>query len=323
MLASELGISRIPVLNAYAQLLAEGYFESRVGAGTQICGSLPDHVTPRKIGGGSGRVRSGARPVSQRSSTLPPGERPAWLRGQGPFSVGQVAFSQFPTQLWSRLVVRHSRSLDATSLYYGDVMGSENLREAIATYLRTARAVHCEAHQIMIVSGSQQALDISARVLLDPGDHVWLENPGYGFARDVLATTGCSFVPVPVDNEGLDVAAGIKRCRKARAVYVTPSHQFPLGVTMSASRRLQLLDWAQSSGAWIIEDDYDGEYRYGSMPIASLHGLDNNARVVYIGTFIKVLFPSLRLGYVVIPPDLINRFLAARRAMDLSPPSFF
>jgi GntR family transcriptional regulator/MocR family aminotransferase len=151
---------------------------------------------------------------------------------------------------------------------------------------------------------------------------VWVEDPGYPLARDAFALTGCRLVPVPVDQEGLDVVAGIKRCRKARAAFVTPSHQFPLGVTMSASRRLRLLDWAQNTGSWIIEDDYDSEYRYESSPIASLQGLDANARVIYIGTFSKVLFPSLRLGYLVMPSDLVGRFVAIRRAMDLGAPTF-
>ncbi|MFZ0953274.1 MAG: PLP-dependent aminotransferase family protein, partial [Candidatus Sulfotelmatobacter sp.] len=199
-------------------------------------------------------------------------------------------------------------------------MGSRPLRQTIATYLRTARSLRCSAEQIMIVSGSQQALEISARVLLDSGSPVWVEEPGYRLAQDAFALNGCHLIPVPVDREGLDVSAGIKRCRRARAALVTPSHQFPLGVTMSASRRFQLLEWAQSTGAWIIEDDYDSEYRYESLPVASLQGLDGNARVIYIGTFSKVLFPSLRLGYIVIPVDLIDGFLRTRRAMDLGPP---
>jgi GntR family transcriptional regulator/MocR family aminotransferase len=212
--------------------------------------------------------------------------------------------------------------MEAKSFHYGDHKGSKALREAIAGYLRTARSLHCQADQIMIVSGSQQALEISARVLLDPGSRVWIEEPAYGLAKDVLTLAGCHLVPVPVDAEGLDVSAGIARCRKAQAAFVTPSHQFPLGVTMSASRRLRLLDWAQSSGSWIIEDDYDSEFRYQSMPVAALQGLDANARVIYIGTFSKVLYPSLRLGYVVIPPDLVHRFVTIRRAMDISPASF-
>ena len=190
-------------------------------------------------------------------------------------------------------------------------------------YLRTARGVRCEAAQIMIVSGSQQALEISARVVLDPGDAVWMEEPGYRFARNVFMFHKCPVIPVSVDSEGLNVAQGIKQDRKARAALVTPSHQYPLGVTMSATRRLQLLEWAEKAGSWILEDDYDSEYRYESMPIPSLQGLDRNARVLYIGTFSKVLFPALRLGYVVIPPDLVDRFLAVRLAMDIGPPTFF
>jgi GntR family transcriptional regulator/MocR family aminotransferase len=237
--------------------------------------------------------------------------------------VSQVDFGHFPFQVWNSLVTRHCRNTYAKSLDYGDPRGSKDLREAIATYLRTARGVRCETEQIMIVSGSQQALEISARVFLDPGSRVWMEEPGYRFARNVFAMNGCRIVAGPVDYQGLNVAVGIKRCRTARAALVTPSHQYPLGVTMSASRRMQLLDWAHSSGSWIIEDDYDSEFRYESMPIASLQGLDCNARVIYIGTLSKVLFPSLRLGYLVIPPDLIERFLTVRLAMDICPPRFY
>ena len=201
-------------------------------------------------------------------------------------------------------------------------MGSQDLRDAIATYLGAARGVRCDAQQIMVVSGSQQALELSARVRLDPGSRVWIEEPGYPLARHVLTMHAAQMIPVPVDEEGLDVEEGIKRCRNARAVAVTPSHQYPLGVTMSASRRFQLLDWAEASGAWILEDDYDSEYRYESKPIASLQGLDSHSRVIYIGTFSKVLFPSLRLGYIVLPPDLVDHFAAVRRAMDLGPPGF-
>jgi len=155
--------------------------------------------------------------------------------------------------------------------------------------------------------------------LLDPGDQVWMEEPCYRLARQVFAISGCRLVPVPVDGEGMNVADGVKRARKARVAYVTPSHQFPLGVTMSAARRLQLLEWAERAGSWIIEDDYDSEYRYDSLPIASLQGLDRHARVIYTGTFSKTLFPSLRIGYVVIPEDLVDRFAAVRHAMDVYP----
>lgn len=324
MLASELGISRLPILNAYAQLLAEGYIESRVGAGTVISKSLPDQIAssePRRTQT-SVRLHPGPRLPSKRSSLLGAVDNVSWPRGRGAFVVSQIAFDEFPVQIWNSLVMRHSRKACAESFDYGSPLGSKDLREAIASYVRTARGVRCEANQIMIISGSQQGLEISTRVLLDPGSSVWMEEPGYRFARNVFVFHGCRIVPVVVDGEGLNVAAGIKQCRNARAALVTPSHQYPLGVTMSASRRLQLLDWAENSGSWIIEDDYDNEYRYETSPIASLQGLDSNSRVIYIGTFSKVLFPSLRIGYIVVPRDLVDRFLVARRAMDISPASF-
>jgi len=322
--ASEMGVSRFPVLNAYAQLLAEGYLQSRVGAGTMVSGSLPEQLTlSGPMGVRSAPARSGRRLVSRHCSQLPRKENLPWMALSGPFRVGQVAFDQFPLHTWSALIARHSRNADGESFRYGDLMGHKALRQAIANYLGTARAVRCEPEQVLIVNGSQQALEITTRVLLNPGDRVWIENPTYRLARDVFTLNGCRPEPIPVDNEGLDVPAGVRKCRKARAAFVTPSHQFPLGVTMSASRRLQLVEWAHNSGAWIIEDDYDSEYRYESLPIPSLQGLDSNSRVVYIGTFSKVLFPSVRLGYIVVPPDLIDRFVTMRRVMDLGPPTFY
>ena len=323
-LASELGVSRIPVLNAYAQLLAEGYFESRVGAGTVVSITLPDQITPPPERAFPLRVNRPPRPVSRACSTVPSVAKVLpWLAAHwGAFLLGEPALDEFPFKLWSRLIVRRSRNMHLASMRYSDPMGAKELREAIAAYVRTARGVRCEAEQVMIVSGSQQALQITSRVLLDPGSPIWMEEPGYRFARYVFNLNGCKIVPVPVDDEGLNVAAGIKKCRNARAVLVTPSHQYPLGVTMSASRRLQLLDWSHRSGSWIIEDDYDSEFRYDSMPIASLQGLDPYSRVVYIGTFSKVMSPSLRLGYIVVPPDLVERFLAVRFTADISPPTF-
>jgi GntR family transcriptional regulator/MocR family aminotransferase len=323
VLASELGISRIPVLNAYAQLLAEGYFEGRTGAGTFVCSSLPNQPVVSEEAARAVQIRSAPRSASHRSSLVPQRATEPWVFGTGAFSIGQLAFDHFPFQKWTSILTRHCRKVHAGSLNYGDPMGSADFREIIATYLRTARAVRCDAKQIMIVSGSQQALDICARALLDPGGRVWIEDPSYSLLRYALMLAGCELVPVPVDSEGLDVAEGIRFCRKAQAAWVTPSHQYPLGVTMSASRRLQLLEWARETGAWIIEDDYDSEYRYESMPIASLQGLDRDARVIYIGTFSKTLFPSLRLGYMVIPPDLVDRFAAVRRVIDVCPPQLY
>jgi GntR family transcriptional regulator/MocR family aminotransferase len=311
-LARELRVSRLPVLDAYSQLLAEGYFESRVGSGTFIATALR---VERESGPAENRPLHGTRRISELAEGVPPYEKGA--AALGPFQVGQPDLHSFPIEVWSKLVARYSRAIRVKGLQYGDPMGLLELREAIAHYLRTSRAVHCEASQIMIVSGSQQALDLCTRVLLDAGSPAWVEEPGYWLVRQLLQAAGVRAVPVPVDAEGLNVRDGARRSRKARAVFVTPSHQYPLGVTMSAARRLELLDWAQRAGAWVIEDDYDSEYRYDSMPIASLQGLDTNARVVYIGTFSKVMFPSLRLGYLVIPPDLVGRFTAIRHLMDL------
>ncbi len=323
-LALELKLSRIPVLTAYSQLLAEGYCETRIGAGTFVSRSLPQQepVHGRQPGRNQA-VAPKPRSVARRAQWLEPYRPQPWLGGLGAFCVGQPAYEEFPFHLWAKLVARHCRHPHINSLHYGGPFGWDGLRAAICSYLRTSRAVRCDPHQIMIVSGSQQALELTTRVLLDAGDAAWVEEPGYWLTKQVLTALGCKLAPVPVDGEGLDVAQGIRRCSKARAAYITPSHQFPLGVTMSAARRLQLLDWAERSGSWIVEDDYDSEYRYDSMPIASLQGLDRCDRVIYIGTFSKTLFPGLRLGYIVIPEDLLGRFAAIRNAMDLGSPHLY
>jgi GntR family transcriptional regulator/MocR family aminotransferase len=323
-LASELQISRIPVLNAFEQLLAEGYFEARVGAGTFVASSLPDEppAPAARAAAQEPAARPARREVAHRAGALVRPPEP-WLKGRGAFRLSQPAVEHFPFQVWSSLIARHCRNPRGSLLHYGGPMGYRPFREAVAAYLRTMRAVRCEADQIMVVSGSQHALEIACRVLLDPGSRVWVEEPGYSGARDVLTMAGARLVPVPIDQEGLDVTAGIARSPRARAAYVTPSHQYPLGVTMSATRRLQLLDWAQRSGAWILEDDYDSEFRYGSQPFPALQGLDRDSRVLYIGTFSKVLFPALRLGYLVIPTDLVARFATVRETMDICPPALY
>jgi GntR family transcriptional regulator / MocR family aminotransferase len=323
-LARDLSVSRFPVLDAYAQLLAEGYLETREGSGTFVSRCLPEQqMSVARAAGDATQAISGARPVARRNSLYPTFCFPPMLRGWGSFGVHQPALDQFPFPVWSSLVSRYSQNPQASAIHHIDPLGSERFREAIRDYLRTSRGVKCEADQVMVVSGSQQALDITARVLLDPGNSVWVEEPGCSLQRTVLAAAGCRLVPVPVNNEGLIVANGLQRSRKARAAFVTPSHQYPLGSTMSATRRIQLLNWAQESGAWIIEDDCDSEYRYESPPIASMHGLDVNSRVIYIGTFSKVLFPSLRVGYVVIPRDLVGMFVTVRHAMDIFPPYLY
>jgi GntR family transcriptional regulator/MocR family aminotransferase len=230
--------------------------------------------------------------------------------------VSLPALEHFPTKVWSKLVNRHLRKSTRQLMAYGDAKGYLPLREAIAEYLGAVRAVRCEPSQVLVTTGSQQGLQLSAQVLLDANDRVWIEEPGYPGARQALMMAGAQLVSVPVDHEGINVAEGIRRAPSAHAVYITPSHQYPLGVTMTATRRMQLLNWAMRSGAWIIEDDYDSEYRLEGRPIASLQGLDTDARVIYVGTFSKVMFPALRLGYVVVPKDLVEAFSTARDATD-------
>ncbi len=313
--ADEMGVSRNTVLNAFNQLLAEGYVEGRIGSGTYISHTLPNEMLEVR---GNGRANHPALParralsrrgevisktvVSVAVATGPP----------RPFRSGVPSLDAFPTNTWYKLTARHWRNSPHHLMRYGQPAGYQPLREAIAAYLGAVRAVHCVPEQVILVSGSQQGLDIAARVLLDPGDAAWVEDPGFHGARAALLAAGATLIPVPVDQEGLDVEAGISRGDKARVVYVTPSHQLPLGSTLSLARRLALLKWASKARAWILEDDYDSEFRYAGRPLASLQGLDGQGRVIYIGTFSKVLFPSLRLGYMVAPVDLVDAFIKAR-----------
>ncbi len=319
-LASELNISRIPVLQAYEQLLAEGYFETFVGAGTCVAGSIPDEsLSPATSRRALQEIaqKPGLRRISRRGTALTHAPVQPWLNVSGAFRVSLPALDHFPISIWSKLVARHSRRPPRGIMAYGDAMGYLPFREAIAEYLGASRGVRCEPSQILVTTGSQLALQLSAQVLLNPKDPVWMEEPGYPGARQAFLTAGARLLPAPVDDEGISVTDIIRRDRGARAVYVTPSHQYPLGTTLSATRRMLLLNWAVRAGAWIIEDDYDSEYRFGSRPIAALQGLDSDARVIYVGTFSKVMFPALRLGYMVIPNDLAPAFSAARDAADI------
>ncbi len=323
VMAVELGVSRNTVMAAFDQLLAEGYLEGRIGAGTYVTRTLPDDaLRARRMPPLPAMKSRRGRGVSQRGAALM--SLPVTQSRAGApraFRPGMPAFDAFPTEEWARYVSRRWRTPSPELLGYGDAAGYGPLREAIALHLAVARGVRCDAQQVVIVAGSQQALDLAARVLLDPGDAVWMEDPGYPGARAALASAGTQLVPVPVDNEGLDVSAGIARKADAAMVYVSPSHQYPLGVTMSLSRRLALLEWARTAGAWVLEDDYDSEYRYAGRPLAALQGLDTDGRVIYLGTFSKVMLPSLRLGYLVLPPDLVDAFVAARAVADRHSPS--
>lgn len=317
--AAELGVSRNTVMLAFDALLSEGYLQGKMGSGTYVTGTLPDKLlqatqpssqvsappSPRHFLSKRGQAIAGI-PVGAVST-------PEAIR---PFQHGLPAVFDFPFDIWARIAARVLRWMPYHSLGYGEAAGYYPLREAIADYLRTARAVRCDAEQIIIVNGSQQALDLAARVLLDPGETAWVEDPGYFGAKRAFAGAGVEIIPVPLDAEGLDVERGRELDSGARLIYVTPSHQYPLGVTMSLARRLQLLEWANQSAAWILEDDYDSEYRYSGRPLSSLQGLDQHGRVIYLGTFSKVLFPALRIGYLAVPENLANAFIAAKSVSD-------
>jgi GntR family transcriptional regulator/MocR family aminotransferase len=323
-LAGELGVSRNTVLNAYEQLLAEGYLEGKVGSGTYVSRTLPEDMIQVCGGGEPGRSRPPKRRALSRRGELLARTSSSVSRSSGvaqPFRPGIPALDAFPFATWMRLVARHHRRPSRELLGYDHSAGYAPLRRAIAAHLGPARAVRCDAGQVVISTGSQQGLDLIARILLDAGDAAWIEDPGYPGARAALQAAGVHLAPVPVDADGLDVAAGGARCPNARLAYVTPSHQYPLGVTLSLARRLALLEWARRADAWVVEDDYDSEFRYAGRPLAALQGLDCDGRVIYLGTFGKPLFPSLRLGYLVVPPDLVDAFVAARAVIDRQAPT--
>jgi GntR family transcriptional regulator / MocR family aminotransferase len=339
VLAHELQVSRNTTAAALAQLRAEGYLEVRPRSGTFVSPLLPDTTLaaprPRErataAGRPSGRPTRPAPPVrAARLSRHPAlsrhGTRLAALAAPTggparPFRIGVPALDAFPWELWARLTSRRLRhSPDAIS-GYGAPAGYAPLREAIAAHVAAARGATCTAAQVVITSGTQQALDLVARLLIDEGDAVWLEDPGYPSARAAFAAVGARLVPVPLDAEGLDVAAGARRAPRPRLVHTTPSRQYPLGITMSAARRFELLRWAQGANAWIVEDDYDSEFRYVSRPLACLQGLDESGRVLYVGTFSKTMFPGLRLGYVIVPDALAAAFATARGVADWHSPA--
>jgi GntR family transcriptional regulator/MocR family aminotransferase len=361
-LAAALGVARNTVVNAFEQLIAEGYLESQVGAGTTVARMLPDarpgptlrppphlqwrgeersgndqrdrrdqavrsdHPAPSADGEQGSRAATGGPrvgPLSRRGALLATtrvsvGAQPAPVQ---PFRTGTPDFAAFPSTVWARITAQHWQRPAPELLTYGDPAGYAPLRAAIAAYLGEARAVRCTPDQVIVVAGSQQGVDLAARLLLDPGDAAWVEDPGYLGARAALTAAGAHLVPVPVGPEGLDVAAGMARAPHARLAYVAPSHHFPLGVMLSLQARLALLDWAAREHAWVVEDDYDSEYRYGGRPLAAMQGLDHAGRVIYVGTFSKVLFPALRLGYVVVPPDVAPAFAAARALADRHSPT--
>jgi GntR family transcriptional regulator / MocR family aminotransferase len=307
--AVQYGISRGTVVTVFEQLQAEGYLTGRAGAGTRVNARLFRGVHKKQ----AAQPRLSKLPVSVRGV---PTSRPA-----RPFRTHEPALTEFPTDIWARVAGRRLRRASSSLLAPGDPRGYPPLREAIATYLLSSRGVNCSADSVVIVSGVQQGLDLVARLLIKPGDAAWMEDPGYFGAVSAFSQAGARIIPVPVDEYGLAVSRGEEVCKYAKVAYLTPAHQFPLGVSMSLERRLALLKWARETGAFLIEDDYDSEYRFEGRPIPALQGLDKQGSVIFLGSFNKVLFPSLRLGYLVAPPVLLDSLLALRLGADFYPPS--
>jgi GntR family transcriptional regulator / MocR family aminotransferase len=309
-LAAQYALARGTVVQAFEELQGEGYLEARVGSGTRVSPTLPDSLLTLALParrGGAAPVRRRTRPLSSFGRRLVPlrNLEPGPIRA---FRANQPALDLFPMKLWAQIAGRRLRRAGADLLLSCPPLGYPPLRQAVADYLGAARGVACTAERVAIVSGVQEGMDLAARLLLDPGDRAAVENPGYDGARHVFEALGARVVAVPVDEEGMRVEPAA--LAGARLVYVTPAHQFPLGVGMSLARRLALLEWAAAAGAVIFEDDYDGEYRYSGHPLPALQGLDRHGQVLFAGSFSKVLFPSLRLGYVVVPDDLVERFAA-------------
>lgn len=318
-LAQVTGLSRNTVLSAYDQLIAEGYIDSRAGSGTYVSSSLPDQVLTGPTMEPVPAADRGARRLSAKGERLREFPFRKWPPSQtGPmlFRAGLPALDHFPMDIWRRLTDKRMRLASVKTLAYDDPQGYRPLREAISAHLAAARGARCSPDQIIIVSGSQQGIAIVNEVLVDEGDQVLFEDPGYFAARSVFESSGARIVPVPVDEDGFDVAAAVQLAPNARLVYITPSHQNPLCVTMSLPRRRALLQWAETNGSWILEDDNASECRYRGRPLAALQGIDPHGRVLYAGTFSKVMFSSLRLGYLVAPPDLLPAMIRARELMD-------
>ncbi len=308
-LAGQYGLSRGTIVTAFEQLEAEGYVDGSVGSGTYVSKVLPEDLlqVQRTTDAAPRAPRRQPRSVSEYGRRMQPFPD-LEIQPVRAFRPNLPALDLFPMTLWAQITAHRLRRVSARLLQGCEPMGYGPLREAVAEYLGTSRGVKCAPEQVAIVGGAQEALDLVARLVLDPGDRVCMEDPGYVGADRVFEAAGAEISPVPLDGEGMELRE--PSLRGARLVYVTPGHQFPLGVTMSLPRRLALLEWARTSGALIFEDDYDSEFRYAGRPLPALQGLDRHGLVLFAGTFSKVLFPALRMGYLVIPPDLVDRFAA-------------
>lgn len=309
-LAEQWGVSRSVVVTAFEQLQAEGYIATRRGSGCfvspEVAVKKPERPAAAIDLSRYGRHLSGAPSAGFVFPATRPGRRYDFAYGRG-----DVA--DFPFARWRRLLTKHARQASARELDYGPAAGHPSLREAICTHVRRSRGVSCEPSQVIVVNGSQQAIDLVARVLVDPGDAVAIENPHYQGTRAILAASGARLCPVDVDEAGLDPS---NLPPSARALFLTPSHQFPTGGVLTMARRLAILDWANRCGAVVVEDDYDGEFRYDGQPLESLQGLDGGGRVIYVGTFSRTVFAALRIGYLIVPKALVGVFEAAKWLAD-------
>ena len=318
-MAERLGVARTSVVAAFDQLLAEGYVESRRGSGTFVgvdLAGLP-RISPRHRK--PGVAKSPSTPRLRRA--FQDFERATVQAEARPFNTGRTLMDARTVETWRKITNQVMRSPRNDHLGYTDPRGLVGLRQNLCEYLRAARAVRCDPEQIMVTSGTQHAIDIAIRVVLEPNDEVWVEEPGYPLTHAQLVLAKIRPSPIPIDPQGIAVDAGIRIAPRARAAFITPSHQFPTGVVLSMARRLELLSWARENDAFIIEDDYTSEFRYSGPPLSSLQGLDDSERVIYIGTLNKALFPGLRLGYAVVPPPLIQSFAGARFLIDRQAPT--
>ena len=313
--ANWMGVARASVVAAYELLLAEGYAVGRPGAGTFVAADLSEIVDEIA---GTAFAADDAEPPA-RAISLETMAWPADSVQPRPFTPGRTMMDARAVDTWLRASRRALRTLDPVHFAYTDPRGDIALREQIRDYLRAARGVVCESDQVIVTCGTQHGLDMAARVLISPGDPVWVEDPGYLPTYHTLSAIGARLSPTPVDTAGLIVSDGVARASGARMAIVTPSHQYPLGVTMGMGRRLELLAWAREARAWVVEDDYASEFRYTGPPLTSLQGLDGGERVIYLGTFNKSLFPGLRMGFLVAPRALAAAFSAARQLVDRQP----
>ncbi|BAZ42851.1 GntR family transcriptional regulator [Calothrix sp. NIES-4101] len=320
-MAKALGVSRSTVTQSYEQLLSEGYLETVIGSGTYICTQLPDDLFDSQPVESIEKNNSAKIKFSEYGMNLLQTKNVPILNEKQleiSFRYGRPALNKFPIKLWKKLLDKYCNTSLEWLDYSTEPLGYKPLREAIAIYISRVRGINCEPEQVLITNGTQQALDLIIRLLIEPGNIIALEEPGYVSARLIFQAYGAKLLPIAVDESGLIVNKLVHSLEKEniRLVYITPSHQFPTGAILSLPRRLELLNWASQTGSLIIEDDYDSEYRYGDRPIPALQGLDNHNSVLYVGTFSKVLFPSLRIGYLVIPKNLVNIFARAKWLSD-------